>query len=57
MERDIKIEFDRKNMQRMLAMRMNKESKEYNNLQDDDLLLLCLQVTLKPYAVKNVKLI
>lgn len=57
MKRDLRIEFDRVNMQRMVAMATNKEVKEYNILSDDELLLLCLQKVLRPYAVRSVELL
>lgn len=48
----VDIEFNRKNMQRMYAMRMNTFSEEFDTMSDSELLKLCLSSIVAPYAIK-----
>lgn len=52
MKAAVTVEFDRENMQKMFAMRMNKEPEEFNSMSDTELLRVCLSSIVKPYAIK-----
>lgn len=48
----VDIEFDRKNMQKMYAMRMDKHPKDFDKMSDTEFLQVCLSSITKPYAIK-----